>query len=64
MTTPEQLVREFCAAWSRLDIDELVDYFTDDAVYHNIPGPGSGKEAVRKTIEGSSGAGSKQSGRL
>jgi limonene-1,2-epoxide hydrolase len=53
MTTPEQLVREFCVAWSRLDIDELVDYFTDDAVYHNMPGPpAQGKDAVRRTIEG------------
>jgi limonene-1,2-epoxide hydrolase len=52
-TPPEQLVREFCAAWTRLDIDELVDYFTPDAVYHNMPGPpAQGKEAVRRTIAG------------
>ena len=52
MKQPEQVVREFCAAWSRLDIEELMGYFTDDAVYHNMPGPpASGREAVRQTIE-------------
>lgn len=46
-----QVIRDFCAAWSRLDIDELMTYFTDDAVYHNMPGPPvQGREAVRQTI--------------
>jgi limonene-1,2-epoxide hydrolase len=50
--TPVEVVRAFCAAWSRLDIEELMTYFTDDAVYHNMPGPpAAGREAVRKTIE-------------
>jgi limonene-1,2-epoxide hydrolase len=49
--TPEQLVRDFCAAWSRLDPEELIGYFTDDAVYHNMPGPPTtGKEAIAKSI--------------
>ena len=49
---PIDLVREFCAAWSRLDIEELMAYFTDDAVYHNMPGPpATGRAAVRTTIE-------------
>jgi len=49
--TPERLVRDFCAAWSRLQIDELMDYFTADAVYHNMPGPpAEGIEAIRATI--------------
>lgn len=53
MRDPEQVVRDFCAAWSRLDIDELMTYFSDDAVYHNMPGPpASGYQAIRKTIEG------------
>ncbi|HAL48036.1 MAG: limonene-1,2-epoxide hydrolase [SAR202 cluster bacterium] len=48
---PEQLVRDFCAAWSRLDIDELVEFFADDAVYHNMPGPPwTGKDAIRAGI--------------
>ena len=50
---PADVIRDFCAAWSRLDIDELMAYFSDDAIYHNMPGPpASGREAVRKTIEG------------
>lgn len=50
--SPIDTVRNFCAAWSRLDIDELMAYFTDDAVYHNMPGPpANGREAVRRTIE-------------
>ncbi len=51
--TPEQVVREFCAAWPRLDIEELMAYFTPDGIYHNMPGPPAvGAEAVRKTIAG------------
>jgi limonene-1,2-epoxide hydrolase len=51
--TPEQLIRDFCAARSRLDVDELKTYFTADSDYHNMPGPpAQGAEAVRKTISG------------
>ncbi len=39
MSANIDLVTEFCEAWSRLDVEELVDYFTEDAVYHNMPGP-------------------------
>jgi limonene-1,2-epoxide hydrolase len=50
-TAAAQRIRDFCAAWTRLDIEELMDYFTDDAVYHNMPGPPvQGREAVRQTI--------------
>lgn len=43
----EQLVRDFCAAWSRRDVDELLTYFTPDAVYHNIPmDPVKGIDAI------------------
>jgi len=48
---PEETVRSFCAAWSRLDLDEITSYFTEDVVYHNMPGPAvTGGEAVRGTI--------------
>jgi limonene-1,2-epoxide hydrolase len=51
--TPEALVREFCDAWSRRDADELAAYFTDDAVYHNIPmQPIAGREAIRGFLKG------------
>lgn len=47
----EQLVVEFCDAWSRRDVDELLGYFTDDAVYHNIPmEPVQGHEQIRNVF--------------
>jgi limonene-1,2-epoxide hydrolase len=45
-------VRAFCEAFSRRDIDELLGYFTDDAVYHNMPlAPVNGKDAIRSLLE-------------
>jgi limonene-1,2-epoxide hydrolase len=53
MTEPLNVVKDFCAAWPRLDVDELVGYFTDDAVYHNIPvDPVVGRDNIRATIAG------------
>jgi limonene-1,2-epoxide hydrolase len=49
----EKVVSDFCGAWSKLNVDEIMSFFTDDAVYHNIPMPvAKGKEVIRKTIEG------------
>jgi limonene-1,2-epoxide hydrolase len=49
----ESVVNEFCKAWARLNIDQVMDFFTDDAVYHNIPmKPATGKAEIRKTVEG------------
>lgn len=51
--SPATIVKNFCAAWSRLDAGEILGYFTDDAVYHNMPGPPTeGKEAIAKSING------------
>lgn len=51
--TPLELVRQFCDAWSAGDLDAIVGYFTDDAVYHNIPiDPVTGKDAIKATIAG------------
>ena len=48
----EKLVREFCAAWPRRDIDELLGWFGDGSVYHNIPmAPAEGKDAIRAVLE-------------
>ena len=48
-----ELVTAFCDAWEAVDIDVLMEYFADDAVYHNIPiAPVEGKDAIRATIEG------------
>ena len=39
MTSNEQVVRDFCTAWLRRDLDEILSYVADDMVYHNIPVP-------------------------
>ncbi len=52
-TDPSELVGQFCAAWANGDADELMAYFTDDAVYHNVPmDPLEGAEAIRAFLEG------------
>ncbi len=56
MAANEQVVRDFLAAWSRLDVEELVAYFTPDGTYHNMPlAPVSGHEALRPFIAGFAG---------
>ena len=46
------LVRRFCAAWSGPDIPQIMEFFTDDAVYHNMPlQPVQGKDAIKNVIE-------------
>lgn len=48
-----RIVTEFCEAWTRHDIDAIVDAFTDDAVYHNIPmDPLEGKDTIEAAIRG------------
>jgi limonene-1,2-epoxide hydrolase len=47
----EKVVTEFINAWPRKNVDELLGFFTDDAVYHNIPlEPAKGKAAIRGVI--------------
>ena len=52
MESPIEVVRRFCAAWSdNIGAAELAAFFTDDAVYHNIPlEPITGREAIANTI--------------
>lgn len=53
MTGNEQVIRDFVAAWSRLDADELASFFTEDGVYHNVPTqPVAGRENVCRFIAG------------
>jgi limonene-1,2-epoxide hydrolase len=48
----EALVLKFCTAFGRRDIDELLGFFTDDAIYHNIPmAPATGKAEIRAALE-------------
>jgi limonene-1,2-epoxide hydrolase len=53
MESPADLVRRFCAAWSDdVRTAELIAYFTDGAVYHNVPlVPITGKEAIATNID-------------
>src|SRR5882762_346569 len=52
MESPIEVVRRFCGAWSdNVGAGQLAAFFTDDAVYHNIPlAPVTGREAIAKTI--------------
>jgi limonene-1,2-epoxide hydrolase len=52
-TDPSAVVRAFCDAVAAGDLDPVVAFFTDDAVYHNIPlDPVVGPAAIRATLEG------------
>jgi len=47
----ESVIRLFIADWSSLDADKLVEYFTDDGVYHNMPSqPVAGRAKLRRFI--------------
>jgi limonene-1,2-epoxide hydrolase len=47
----EKIVSDFCKAFERKNIDEIMGYFSDDAVYHNMPmEPAKGKPAIKETI--------------
>lgn len=53
MNENERIVRDFIAAWSTLNVDRIVGYFTDDGVYHNIMlQPVAGRDNLRKFIQG------------
>jgi limonene-1,2-epoxide hydrolase len=50
---PTQIVTDFCQAAARRDVEELLGFFSDDAVYHNIPiAPVRGREAIAATLRG------------
>jgi limonene-1,2-epoxide hydrolase len=54
MTSPaDDLITEFCAKWATPGPKELAGYFTEDAVYHNIPmEPVKGRDAIEQFIAG------------
>jgi limonene-1,2-epoxide hydrolase len=50
-TEAEKIVADFCHAFTRKNLDEIMGFFSDDAVYHNMPmEPAKGKDAIRATI--------------
>jgi limonene-1,2-epoxide hydrolase len=51
--TVERFMLAFIEAWPTRDASGLMDFFSEDAVYHNIPLQAvRGKEAIQATIEG------------
>ncbi len=49
--SPLETVNDFCAAWQRGDIEELMSFFAEDAVYHNVPVPEvRGKAAIKEAF--------------
>jgi len=53
MDANERVIRDFLAAWSRLDASELIGYFAADGVYHNMPlAPVAGRAAVEQLVRG------------
>ena len=52
MSDAIDLIERFCAEWGKgSDVDTIVAYFTENAVYHNIPiDPVTGKDAIKATF--------------
>ncbi|MGW0247017.1 SgcJ/EcaC family oxidoreductase [Nocardia goodfellowii] len=51
MTSPDDLVRAMCQAWSDPDPAAIAEYFAEDAVYHNIPmEPVVGRAAITEFV--------------
>jgi limonene-1,2-epoxide hydrolase len=49
----DELVTEFCNLWSAPNPEKLAEFFTEDAVYHNIPmDPVQGRDAIQQFIVG------------
>lgn len=49
----DELVTDFCKRWACPDPEEIAGYFTEDAVYHNVPmEPVQGRDAIREFIAG------------
>ncbi len=48
-----ELVTAFIDSWQHKDVDRILDFFTDDAVYINIPidPPNHGKAQIRAVLE-------------
>ncbi len=55
-----QIITDFITAWADFDTDKIMDFFTPDCVYHNIPmDPVKGTEAIRGVIQGFAGMATK-----
>lgn len=48
-----ETAKAFIEAFSTIDLDQIIPFFADDAVYHNIPvEPVQGKDAIRAVLQG------------
>ncbi|MGH9028252.1 MAG: limonene-1,2-epoxide hydrolase family protein, partial [Acidimicrobiales bacterium] len=53
MATPVETVTDFIAAWPAGDAKKLASFFSEDAVYHNIPmDPIKGRENIEGALTG------------
>jgi limonene-1,2-epoxide hydrolase len=51
MATPVEIVTQFCDQVAGGDAEKAAEFFSDDAIYHNIPlDPVNGRAAIRDTI--------------
>ena len=49
----EKVVSDLFAAWTRLDLDGIMGYFAEDAVWDNVPmSPAKGRAAIREMTHG------------
>jgi SnoaL-like domain len=46
-----QTVLRFCEAFSRRDPEEILGFFSEDAVYHNMPMPPVGKAGIKSVLD-------------
>jgi limonene-1,2-epoxide hydrolase len=52
--TSTEIVQRFFEDFATLDVDAILEHFTDDAIYHDIPVPNDpavGKAAIRTKLE-------------
>lgn len=54
MSANTDLIDAFIASWPSMDLERILAFFAEDAVYTNIPidPPSQGVEAIRKTLAG------------
>jgi len=58
VATNSDIIHGFMQAWNSLDVDAVMDHFTEDAAYANVPmgPPHVGKAAIREFIDSFMGA--------
>ena len=48
----ETIVRDFCRAFEEPNLEKILGFFSEDAIYHNIPlEPAQGVPAIRAVLE-------------